>query len=345
LSDTPVTTEGDDDYLSDCECGPRFPYEEGVPPTEEEERQNRIDAQLRKQREEEERGDDNIVIDPNDPRLEYYTPAELTDIIRQLRRNGRARGIPSDIAEKTEVVPGVVTIDYERKIIRISSPKPSPAIDAQEQSQSLDLIEENEEENDQSRELTQLPDTAIQPNGLENSKVDSEDSKAKGMIEENVPRFDVKEAESKPMSLDVGSHPVDGGFADGTGVEPAIPENQELGLEERVREISTGDEGPNIMVQPASPRGSSTKASVDDPFNTADGAKSSAIEEESGRSQLTARKQYRAPTPDRPRTPSSMRSAGKEAKSRNFLKTSFRVVFVDWIGGLIVRLCGGRRRT
>jgi len=345
LSDTPVTTEADDDYLSECECGPRFPYEEGVPPTEEEERQNRIDAQLRKQREEEERGDDNIVIDPNDPRLENYTPAELTDIIRQLRRNGRERGIPSDIAEKTEVVPGVVTIDYERKVIRISPKPSSPAISAQEQSQSLELIEENEDENDQSRKLTQLPDAATQPNSLENSRDDSEDSKAKGTMQGNVPTIEVKEIESEPMLPDVGSNPVDGGFADGAGLEPVIPENQELGLDERVREISTGDEGPNIMVQPATPRGSSTKTSVDDPFNTAHGAKSSAIEEESGRSQLTARKQYRAPTPDRPLTPSSMRSASKEAESRNILKTFFRVVFVNWIGGLVMRLCGGRSRT
>jgi hypothetical protein len=37
-----------------------------------------------------------------------------------------------------------------------------------------------------------------------------------------------------------------------------------------------------------------------------------------------------------------MRSATRDTKSKNILKAFWRVVFVDWIGGLIRALCGGR---
>jgi hypothetical protein len=40
-----------------------------------------------------------------------------------------------------------------------------------------------------------------------------------------------------------------------------------------------------------------------------------------------------------------MRSANLVAKSRDLLKNILRLIFVDWIGGLIQRLCGRRRRT
>jgi hypothetical protein len=54
------------------------------------------------------------------------------------------------------------------------------------------------------------------------------------------------------------------------------------------------------------------------------------------------------PTPlERTLTPSSMKSitaaAGKQAKDGNFLKAFWRAVFVDWLGGLLVRLCGGNK--
>lgn len=130
--------------------------------------------------------------------------------------------------------------------------------------------------------------------------------------------------------------------------------NRQLGDDERVREISTGDDGPNITVQPATPGSSMrTEASSehrnineysDKPTYT---PKSSDTAHENRRSQLTSRKQRRPPSPnmDRPVTPTSIRSSHKEVKSRNFLKTFFHAIFVDWIGGLIMRLCGGGRHT
>jgi hypothetical protein len=78
---------------------------------------------------------------------------------------------------------------------------------------------------------------------------------------------------------------------------------------------------------------------------SADTAKSTGIEEENGRGQLKSRRQQSPERSERPLTPSSVHSAGKDAKSKNFLKAFWRVVFVDWIGGLLMRLCGGSRRA
>jgi hypothetical protein len=110
---------------------------------------------------------------------------------------------------------------------------------------------------------------------------------------------------------------------------------------DEVKEITTGSEGPNITVQPATPGLSSTKTD----FNPKplDAAKSTAIEEENGRNQVKPRKQPKSQSRERPVTPTSMRSASKDAKSKNLLKAFWRVVFVDWIGGLIRALCGGGR--
>jgi hypothetical protein len=111
--------------------------------------------------------------------------------------------------------------------------------------------------------------------------------------------------------------------------------------DDKAHEIATGSEGPNISIHPATPGTSGAKAEFT--LKPLDEAKSTAIEEENGRSQVKARKQPKSQSPERPITPNSMRSATKNAKSKNFLKAFWRVVFVDWIGGLIRALCGGGR--
>jgi hypothetical protein len=120
------------------------------------------------------------------------------------------------------------------------------------------------------------------------------------------------------------------------------------------RQLKHGDEAvesgsctdnPKLKFIPATPAGSSIHAtdSSDTPKNKeTDKVKSTAIEEGSGL--IRARKQGQPPNPERPLTPNSVRSAGKDAHERNFLKAFWRVVFVDWIGGLILRICGGGRR-
>lgn len=59
-------------------------------------------------------------------------------------------------------------------------------------------------------------------------------------------------------------------------------------------------------------------------------------------SELKQRKQQPASAPlvERPRAPSSIRSATKDPGSRNLLVAFWRVIFVDWIGGFISKLWG-----
>lgn len=48
---------------------------------------------------------------------------------------------------------------------------------------------------------------------------------------------------------------------------------------------------------------------------------------------------------DRSKTPTSIRSKGDSASSGNFLSAFWRTVFVGWIGGLLSRICGGKRNA
>ncbi|KAE9367435.1 hypothetical protein N431DRAFT_470868 [Stipitochalara longipes BDJ] len=118
---------------------------------------------------------------------------------------------------------------------------------------------------------------------------------------------------------------------------PLVVSDKQLGNEDEVREITTDGDSPNIIVQPATPAASKSEF-VPKPLDT---AKTTAIEEENGR-QVKSRKNPRSQSPERPITPSSMRSATRDTKSKNFLKAFWHVLFVDWIGGLIRALCGGR---
>ena len=118
---------------------------------------------------------------------------------------------------------------------------------------------------------------------------------------------------------------------------PFVVSDKQLGNEDEAREITTEGDSPNITVQPATPAALKTEF-VPQPLDT---AKTTAIEEENGR-QVKSRKNPRSQSPERPITPSSMRSATRDTKSKNFLKAFWRVVFVDWIGGIIRALCGGR---
>ncbi|KAI9047923.1 hypothetical protein LZ554_007725 [Drepanopeziza brunnea f. sp. 'monogermtubi'] len=139
---------------------------------------------------------------------------------------------------------------------------------------------------------------------------------------------------------------------------PFVVGNRQLGHDDGEVQAITTTGGPNILVEPATPAASTALSNpmdqpgvnqplaqsakpVEQPIDT---AKTTAIEGKNGSGKLTSRKQPPSPVPERPITPSSLHSAGKDAGSRNFLKAFWRVVFVDWIGGLIVRLCGGNRR-
>ncbi|KAK2625976.1 hypothetical protein QTJ16_004238 [Diplocarpon rosae] len=144
--------------------------------------------------------------------------------------------------------------------------------------------------------------------------------------------------------------------------------NRQLGHPDEDGPTLTSSHGPSILVEPATPGPSAQDDPLAQPVGTSfaaaaaqapdgepttapasDLARTTAWADEHGTSNtLRSRSSKHHPSamPDRPRTPTSLRSTGKDVHSRNFLKAFWRVVFVEWIGGLIMRLCGGRdRRT
>ncbi|KAI9641420.1 hypothetical protein NHQ30_010223 [Ciborinia camelliae] len=135
-------------------------------------------------------------------------------------------------------------------------------------------------------------------------------------------------------------------------VHPATPptpyfERKSLNLAGKPQGNSTTEEdknGSETSVQPAT-QPTSANAKVNDAVSNQNAAKTTSFAEENGDSQLRARKQPISNVPERSITPASMRSAGNDVKSRNFLRAFFQVLFVDWIGGLIRKLCGGERHT
>jgi len=209
-------------------------------------------------------------------------------------------------------------------------------------SPSLDSIPEDGEEGYREELLSALPDGAnynSQPHLTEAGNNEEEP-----VAEARNPSIDVQEVSQIPPSHQAKFQEI----APSMGAEPVnLPVtpfvydgSQQLGAPDSPpKEIATPEAGPRIMVQPATP----SLSLQTNPVKAIDTAKATAIEKENGRTQVTSRKSA-TPAPERPLTPSSIRSAGKDAKSRDFLKAFWRVVFVEWIGGFIMRLCGGDRQ-
>jgi hypothetical protein len=100
-----------------------------------------------------------------------------------------------------------------------------------------------------------------------------------------------------------------------------------------------GNEGPQIVIQPATPQAFTSEIFP----KVTDAAKSTSFENEpSGGSNIKIRN---APAIDRSGTPTSLNSPKKDTEStQSIFEALWNLSFVQWIGGLITRLCGGRRR-
>jgi hypothetical protein len=297
---------------------------------------------------------EEAAIDYDDPLLEEF-PSERHAILERVRTSQTR--LAEDQTTFDAIPPSpVIGANYHTERMELPSPSSNIVALSQERSPSLDSIPEAGEEGYREEVLPPLPEgTCLTLNNGEPhlSQGSSEDEELPVQKAERKPSIDVQEVPETATSLEPESAQTttnsDKPKLDGSYMEPepakmpATPNSKQLGdQEEQVKEIVTPEEGPHITVQPATP-GSSLKTTATDPFNKPiDTAKATAIEEENDRSQLTSRK-LAAPSPERPLTPTSMRSAGKDAKSRNFLKAFWRVVFVEWIGGFIMRLCGGDR--
>ena len=106
---------------------------------------------------------------------------------------------------------------------------------------------------------------------------------------------------------------------------------------------ASGESGsPRIVIQSAE-EAEQVEGSTDEPAterSAPDSAKTTGVDT-GAHSQVKRRNAG----PDRIATPVSINEAGiQAAKSGGWIRSFFRMIFVDWIGGFIRRLCGGKQR-
>lgn len=228
----------------------------------------------------------------------------------------------------------------------VDLPTPSPRSLAQESSPSLLPIAEEHIESESG------PRLAVLPLSMEKSQSDGNTSPE--------PIQEPGERETRPIEQEETSNSdlssqasVVQSMKGPNKLRPILPdlpqtpfvENKALNLGASPQNSPTesNKNSPTITVQPATPA-ASLNAKIIEPIPKENGAKTTSFAEQDNDSSLRARKQP-ANVPERSITPASMRSAGNDANDRNFLRAFFHVVFVDWIGGLFRKLCGGGRRT
>lgn len=299
--------------------------------------------------------------DPNDPGLEPF-PSNINQILEHVRRLENHSSEDQIDGEGNSRSLGPTNGNHHG---RSDLATPSPQSLAHECSPSLlPIVEENTEGEPESK-LTALPPSMEKEQNNENT---SDDAK-KDPGEQNTGTNDAETLErassespipptittSRPSSPQPPAMKFPEGSSKLHPVLPALPltpfvEDKSLNLSSTklsptLSPTEQGKDSPSITVQPATPA-ASVNAIIYDPISEGDAAKTTSFAEENNDdSQLRARKQPTSSAAERSLTPSSMRSAGNDAKSRNFLRAFFQVVFVDWIGGLIRRLCGGGRHT
>ncbi|QSZ29263.1 hypothetical protein DSL72_003775 [Monilinia vaccinii-corymbosi] len=296
--------------------------------------------------------------DPNDPSLEPF-PSDFNQILVHVRRLENQLSEDQTDVEGTPISPVATNGNHHAEGADLTTPSLQPL--AHESSPLLPIVEENSEAEPESA-FTALPPS------MENSQNDGNlpdelkrdfDEQTTGTSDTEISEKASRDSSSRlpaiRTSRSSSPHPPAMKFAQSSRklhpVLPALPhtpfvENKSLNLEGEAQVSPPTEQGrssPTITVQPATPA-ASLNAKVDDSVPEENAAKSTSFAEENSDSQLRARKPT-SNVPDRSITPSSMRSAGNDAKSRNFLRAFFQVVFVDWIGGLIRKLCGGGRHT
>lgn len=288
---------------------------------------------------------ESSAIDPNDPSIEEF-PSEREAIFEQVRSCQRRM---SEDQPSIEAAPPSPVVGVNNHIERFDLPSPSPNIFTKNEARSPSLLSIQEEHGDH-EELPALPKSITHPK----SEPDLRDATTKDERETSVEVHEVAVESppahsSEPFQTQVEEQVGEPHISPGQIALPDTPfsvdDSKQLDSEDgSPQEIVNPVNGPSITVQPSTP-GTSMMDRGSDPFERSiDIAKTTAIEEENGRNghaQLTSRKTT-SPVPDRPLTPASLRSAPKDAESKNFLKAFLNLVFVEWIGGFIMRLCGGR---
>ncbi|KAL3419159.1 PT repeat family protein [Phlyctema vagabunda] len=302
-------------------------------------------------------------IDFNDPTLEEF-PHDRQSILDRVRTMETRMDEDETKFDDSPLSPAVSANRSPDR--NLSSPSPGLLAVDQHQSPSLQSIaEENSEQPEEN--LVRLPSAADlhQSNGHTSSEEvgTTEDNSAR------VKRGDAPSAETRSEADDISAKRGRKSSAispeeDSQGSTEAAPDSEILpeltknGSPQEAKPINKGepkitdtvgessasdDQGPSIILQPATPSSSSINVTTESLKKSTDQAKSSAVDTDDRSSHLVSRKQQPS-AHERSLTPSSARS-DHDKKSRNILIAFWRVVFVDWVGGIITRLCGGRRHT
>ncbi|RDW65272.1 hypothetical protein BP5796_09964 [Coleophoma crateriformis] len=281
-------------------------------------------------------------IDFNDPTLEQF-PHDRRSILE------RVRTVETRLDEdetKFEGVPPspVVGANWSPESRLLASPSAALSASDEGRSPSRSSFGEGTEPLEK---LTRLPSAvSLRSSGISELKriTEEDDSISNGGLESSLEVEEISEdvGQSEP-NPDSTMPPEQTG--NGTYKEPELSNGAKSSGAEEVKEVESGAAAPQILVHSATPSSSTPNLlnEASDKDSKANDGKSTGIETEDGRSsQLTARKQ---PTlAERSITPNTIRSEHAK-ESGNILKAFWRVVFIDWIGGFLSRLCGSRRHT
>jgi hypothetical protein len=320
--------------------------------------------------------------DPNDPSIEVF-PTEREAFFERLRKISERLPEDVTDVDIEPLSPNIGASASEEKNLQKPSPSMlahqiSPSLDAitEENDEGEELLsslpastlaDTNGETNGLSNKETTTPEIKVEPApevlpenipSSERSDLDSaspETSHKEGdaareiETEADLPNIIIQPAtpflDSKSFSQDRPQAKTTDNDEPTADSAPAAEESGPSGQEETPKstQVDPAPEEANVANKGVTfeEPGPGDSAKTDD--KPTDTAKSTGIEDENGHTQLKSRRQQSPERAERPLTPSSVRSAGKDAKSQNFLKAFWRVFFVDWIGGWIVRLCGGSR--
>ncbi|RFU29690.1 hypothetical protein B7463_g6630, partial [Scytalidium lignicola] len=275
-------------------------------------------------------------IDVNDPTLEEF-PCDRDLVLEKVRTLETSLDADRTSFDGTASSP-VVGFNYKGERIEISPP-PSSVLRTPDMSPSLDSIME---ESGEKEDLPSLPSREGSEEGNEKEAGHSIFQKQKDKQPDSPPADNTLTNMPSPQPLKT----VDG--VDEV-IEPLVSsEETAANLSRRgfSGDISTAS-GQNIIVSTASLNSTTVEKMIGGADGIAhDTAESTAIIAENGNSELKSRRQQATPPIDSSHSLSSSSSQrSSKHESRNALKHFCRLTWVDWLGGAVMKLCGGRHHT
>lgn len=272
------------------------------------------------------------------------TAAEVADSAAVLDRDPPTTPIPEVANTAAEVAESAAILDKEDTVEEIASPLPSPTLPADDP-RVAELVGITESESTPSGDLEQdlLADESTETMEPAQATVETVEP-AREATKEEIAEEEIAEPELSSSATAVSDEP-----ASTEQVEAATGAMNTDSRASIIRAIGAGDEGPQILIQPASPTVEEAEETCipppPPPFpKGADTAQSTSVEGKQSNGNGAMKMRNAAVPLERPQTSSSMGSPKKQ-ESANFLTAFWQKFIVGWLGGLIMRLCGGRRQA